>query len=58
MEQIILLYILNLFGLENISVGSSNIGYSSLLYLNPPNSGPPVTNGCILDNTYPKIHND
>jgi hypothetical protein len=44
--------------LENISVGSSNIGYSSLKYLNPPNSGPPVTNGCILDNTYPKIHND
>ena len=43
--------------LENISVGSSNIGQSSLLYLNPPNGGSTVTNGCILDNTYPKIHN-
>ncbi len=43
--------------LENISVGSSNIGQSSLLYLNPPASGTTGTNGCILDNTYPKIHN-
>jgi hypothetical protein len=45
--------------LENISVGSSNIGYSSLLFLNPPPTNyPGLTNGCILDNTYPKIHND
>jgi hypothetical protein len=44
--------------LENISVGSSNLGYSSLLFLNPPpTSYPGLTHGCILDNTYPKIHN-
>jgi hypothetical protein len=44
--------------LENISVGSSNIGESSLFFLNPPPTNyPGLTNGCILDNTYPKIHN-
>ena len=43
--------------LENISVGSSNLGESSLLFLNPPPNYVTNTNGCILDNTYPKIHN-
>jgi hypothetical protein len=43
--------------LENISVGSSNLGQSSLLFLNPPPNYVTNTNGCILDNTYPKIHN-
>jgi len=43
--------------LENISVGSSNLGYSSLYFLNPPDTTYTNTNGYILDNTYPKIHN-
>jgi hypothetical protein len=45
--------------LENISVGSSNPELSSLLFLNPPDpTFTPIHHGCILDNTYPKIHND
>jgi hypothetical protein len=45
--------------LENISLGSSNPELSSLLFLNPPDSAfYPNNHGCILDNTYPKIHND
>ena len=44
--------------LENISVGSSNPALSSLFFLNPPGPGYNLTHGCILDNTYPKIHND
>jgi hypothetical protein len=46
--------------LENISVGTNNLGQSSLYFLNPPptNYGGYPTNGCILDNTYPKIHKD
>jgi hypothetical protein len=45
--------------LENISVGSSNPGYSSLSFLNPITYPTfyPNNHGCILDNTYPKIHN-
>jgi hypothetical protein len=42
--------------LENISVGSNNPPFGNLSFLIPP---PPIyagypTNGCILDNTYPK----
>jgi hypothetical protein len=42
--------------LENISVGVNNIGYGSLSFVDPPPPfyGGSPTNGCILDNTYPK----
>jgi hypothetical protein len=45
--------------LENISLGTNNPPVSSLFFQNPPPTNyPGLTHGYILDNTYPKIHND